>query len=241
MGANDNYAAAIGQAQIALEYFESYGHGRYLWEAYQAVRLAEKDWPSYRENLRQLAKKIQQRDQMPDVEPIINPTVLDEVRERILTHLDATISDLLSIEKVSEADGARRLRRALAIDGKKAPRNSQARRIENDIVFNMKAVLLTCAGLQARFEKGLSKKTAPPPASQNHLLGIVAKTVGSITKDHVRHCWDEYLADAADASDWHGVIEAIKDNDIRLRVSSKSAKPAPSVKKHRARKPKGWS
>lgn len=212
------YGDAIVAATDALTKYDEYGHGRFAWLAYKSVREAERLWPAYREAMIAYVSTWGNGQEVR-----LSTEVLDTLRERVLCILDGVVGDLLDLGDTSSERGHAAIKKALKIDGRKAPVNSVARYTDAQIVESMMMMYRHLASLQERYESGQSRMPGPPPASATHIKGIVAKQTGaSVSK--IDAVWRDYLCDGQYAEYCRELIEHCKRIDKELK-SKGQAKP----------------
>jgi hypothetical protein len=213
------YPDSIVGATFALEMYEAHGHGRFIWEAYKHFRLAEKHWPMHKKTL---------EDAYPA--NVVNDSVIKDLRDRVMPLVDAVFDDLLALRETSDDAGNKALKKALKIDGRKAPVNSVARSTDTQIVESMMMMYRHLASLQDRYRSDPSRMPGPPPASATHIKGIVARQTGaSVSK--IDAVWRDYLCDGQHAEYCRELIDHCKrvDKDLRPpRRKQKASKRSPA-------------
>lgn len=206
------YPESIVGATTALEMYDTHGHGRFIWQAYQHFRAAEKHWPAYKKNLEDYTRQAHGTSA-----PLVGDGAISALRDRVMSLIDGVFDDLLKLRGTSDDKGNQAIKRALKIDGRKAPVNSVARATDAQIVESMMTMYRHLASLQKRYKGGRSQMPGPPPSSAKHIERIVARQTGA-GMSKIDAVWRDYLANGQYAGYCRELVDHCKRVDRELRT-----------------------
>ncbi|WP_027779939.1 hypothetical protein [Paraburkholderia caledonica] len=222
------YPESIAAATNALELYDTHGHGRFIWQAYQHFRAAEKHWPAYKKNLEDYTSQAH-----GIAAPLVDDGVISALRDRVLFLIDEVFDDLLKLRGTSDDTGSQAIKRTLKIDGRKAPVNSVARATDTEIVESMMTMYRHLASLQERYKGGRSQMPGPPPSSAKHIERIVAQQTGA-GMSKIDAVWRAYLATGQHAGYCRELVDHCQRVDKELRAVRR---PGPKTHKRSPARP----
>ncbi len=261
-GDADMYPDAITAAQDALNRFERYGHGTFLWRAYQSARAAAESFPAYRDAVLTSIKESEdrQRDnpgakawfegvnlffsdeggiQIADHGGMqITDEFLMGLTQRILRHIDAMAGDLLQVKGTSSAAGAANLRKALRMNDQLNPISAAARVHDETIINEFFGQELSLSHSQNLFVDGRFKI---PPADRvawnfTRVRNNVARYCG-VSGKHAGEVINRFLANNPEHKK---ILDSLFATAGTLKPK-KQAKTVNRKKKRRPAKPAAWS
>jgi hypothetical protein len=250
-GDGDMYPNAIIAAEKALNRFERYGHGTFLWRAYQSARVAAESFPAYRDALLTSIKEMEDRQRdNPGAKAWFEGVALadhggmqitDEslmgLTERILRHIDALAGDLLQVKGTSSAAGAANLRKALRMNDQLNPISAAARVHDETIINEFFGQEGSLSHSQNLFLDGRFKNPPPDRVAWNftRVRNNVAAYCG-VSGKHAGEVINRFLANNPEHKETLDRLFAT----ARSLKPKKRAKTATRKKKRRPTKPAAW-
>ncbi|KWZ43721.1 hypothetical protein WS72_13225 [Burkholderia savannae] len=220
------YHDAISELDVLLSLYELHGDGRFLLKAYQALRQAERFYPSYKT----MAEELGLEFELP-----VESAIVISRKSRVFDALDMIVDDLLQVSETTTTEGRAQLLNALQWIGR-GKAGTDARLQELRVTSRLEGLFTMLDYLS---EASLSRKGISDIRSFDAAFSYVAKQL-SISKSSVRKHWENFIESNSTDELW----KTRADHVIAKRRSARRKPRLPLERRgkeiRKTMKPKAW-
>jgi hypothetical protein len=218
------YNDAVLELDSMLMLYEEHKDGRFLLQAYRALRQAEQFYPAYKAT----AEELGLRYELPS-----ECSFVTSQKPLVLAALDTIVENLLAINETSSSEGKAQLLKALQWTGR-GKAGSDARLQEQTVTRRLNALFTI---LDRMADREIRTKNLANVTSFDAAFSYVAGSLG-IGKSNVRKIWDKAVE--SDPNLKENATQALRKHRATTRMEELLLKPRNETSPQKTKKPKSW-